>query len=146
MKYVHVLLWTACMRFSKNEILPLSVRKRLDTMQAPAFITAVFPNCLCRLPSSFFIRTRVNLRDMIVYSDIKIYCSNVKTLCFLEKLSSASTTHFALQLGNQATDRFYFFFCCTITHWYTDFRSYLDFHKMHKCRVFTQQVTYTYVC
>ena len=66
-------------------------------------------SCLCRLPSWFFTKTHANLRDTIVYRDIKIYRSNVKTLRFLEKLRSAPATHFALQLGNQATNRFHFF-------------------------------------
>ena len=56
---------------------------------------------------------------MIVNGDIKIYCNNVKSvMCF------------SLQLGNQATDRFHFLYCCTIEHRYTDFRSYLNFYKM----------------
>ena len=39
------------------------------------------------------IRTYVNLHDMIVYGDIKICRSNVKTSRFLEKLRSASAAH-----------------------------------------------------
>ena len=45
---------------------------------------------------TFKLRTCVNLRDTIVYGDIKIYRSSVRTLRFLEKLLSASATHFAL--------------------------------------------------
>ena len=64
----------------------------------PGFIVQrdVFPNCLCWLPSCFFTRTRVKLHNTLVYRDIKTYRSNVQTLRFLEKLHSASATHFTL--------------------------------------------------
>ena len=54
----------------------------------------------------------------IVYRDIKIYCNKVETLCFLEILGSVYMMHFT---------------------WYTlitDFRSYLDFHKMREVKGF----------
>ena len=84
-----------------------------------------YNRCLSQLslPTSkllFFTRTRVNLRNTIVYGDIKIYRRNVKTLRFLEKLRSASAMHFALQLVNQATDRFHFFLPhnYTLVYWF----------------------------
>ena len=49
------------------------------------------------------------LLNTIAYGDIKVFSSNVETLCFLKKLHSAYTMLFALQLGNQATDQFHFF-------------------------------------
>ena len=36
--------------------------------------------------------------------------------------------------------------CCrTITHWYTDFRSYLGFHEMRDVPDFAQRVTYVII-
>ena len=54
----------------------------------------------------------------IVYGNIKIYCNKVETLCFLEMLGSVSMMHF------------------TRYTLMTDFRSYLDFHKMRDVQGF----------
>ena len=48
------------------------------------------------------------LRNTIVYRDIKIYGSNLKTLRLLVNLRPVSVMCFTMQPGNQATDRFKF--------------------------------------
>ena len=88
-----------------------------------------------------FYKNTCKFRNTIVYRDIKIYRSNVKTLCFLEKLSSASATHFALQLGNQATD--HFFFSATQVHIGIPISGLISiFIKCAVCQVVAQWVTY----
>ena len=83
------------------------------------------------------------MSSMIVYGDIKIYRSNVKTLRFLEKLHSASATQFALQLGNQATDRFHFLPAAQL-HIGIPISGLISiFIKCAMCRVIAQRVTYT---
>ena len=80
---------------------------------------------------------------MIVYGDIEIYRSNVKTLHFLEKLHSASATHFALLLGNQATDCFLFFPSAAQLHIGMPISDLVSiFIKCVMCRVFAQWVTF----
>ena len=69
---------------------------------------------------------------IIIYEDIKIYHSNTKTLLFLE---SCVPHPLRISLGNKQPITS-IFSCRTITHWYTDFRSYLDFHKMHDVQGF----------
>ena len=48
------------------------------------------------------------LHNTVPYGDIKIYHSNIKMLCFLKKLHSASVMLFASQPGNQVTNHFHF--------------------------------------
>ena len=135
MKYGNALLWTAGTRYSKKCDSQASshytvVFLSIDTMWAPAFTfpTAVFPNCLCQL--CCFLHQHVSiLRNTIVYRDIKIYCSNVKTLRFLEKLRSVSAMLFLCNSGAKQPIAL-FFHCRPIKHRYTNFRAYLDFHKM----------------
>ena len=65
---------------------------------------------------------------------LKSYHSNIKTLCFLEKLYS--TMDFALQLGNQATNRFHFL------HIDTQISSLNSISmKCGMCQVFTLRLT-----
>ena len=120
--------------FSKHAILLASspymaVFLSMDTMLAPAFIATVFANCLCQLPSCFFTRTHVNLRHTIVYRDIKIYHSNIKTLRFPKSCIPHLLCISLCSLGTKQPIASTFF-CLTITHWYTNFRSYLNFDKM----------------
>ena len=85
---------------------------------SPAFTTAVFPNCLCGLSSFFFFfftRTHVNLCNMIVYRDIKIYRSAIKTLHFLERLCSVFPMHFAPLPGTKQPITFICLLLHTIT-------------------------------
>ena len=79
-------------------------------------------------------RTRVNLHNTIVYRDIKIYRSNVKTLRFLEKLCSASATFFALC--------FHFFYAAQL-HIGIPIPGLISiFIKCAMCQFFAQWVTY----
>ena len=56
-----------------------------------------------------FLQQHVStLRDTIVYRDIKIYGSNLKTLRLLVNLRPVSVMRFTMQPRNQATDRFKF--------------------------------------
>ena len=81
------------------------------------------------------------VHNMIVYGDSKIYCSNVKTLRFLEKLRFASAIFLALQLRSQATDCFHFF---TAAQLHIDILiSDLNFHKMRNVLGF-RSVGYIY--
>ena len=69
---------------------------------------------------------------VIIYEDIKIYRSNTKPLLFSE---SCVPHPLRISLGNKQPIAS-IFFCRTITHWYTDFRCYLDFHKMRDVQGF----------
>ena len=84
-----------------------------------------FHNCCLSqlsLPTFKFTTTCVNLCNRVVYRGIKIFRSNYRgKLCF------TTAVLFAPKLGNQATNCFHFI---TIQHQYTNFCSYLDFHKM----------------
>ena len=105
----------------------------IDTMQAPTFITAVFPN---RLPSCFFTKTRVNLRNMTVYRDIKIY-RNV----FLKVMFRIHYT-FRSVARDQATNCFHFF-SATQLHIGIPISGLISIIiKCAMCRVFAQRVTY----
>ena len=107
------------------------------------FITPVFPNCLCWLPSCCFTRTHVKLCNTIVYGDIKIYRSKVKS--FSEKnwvLHPPRILVSSLGAKQLITS---IFFCHTITHWY--YPVYISgvisiFIKCAICQVFAQWVTY----
>ena len=79
--------------------IPVIVRMRKQCVPGIFSSLASAHSCLVQplsFPTVFADFQAANLRDTIVYRDIKIYCSNVKTLRFLEKLRSASATHFTL--------------------------------------------------
>ena len=114
---------------------------------SPAFTTAVFPNCPCRLSSCFFFaRTRVHLRNTIVYGNIKIYRSNVKNIVFSQKVVFRICYSFCYVAWEPSNRSLPFFFCRTFTHWYTDFWSYLDFHKMHDVPGFSLSRSHIHMC
>ena len=85
----NMLLWTACMHSpppqKKKKFISFQFIYGFLSVHEHKVSATVFPNCLCQLPSC---RTQVNLCNTIVYIDIKIYHSNVKTLRFLKKLLS----------------------------------------------------------
>ena len=76
------------------------------------------------------------------YKNIKFTVLPLNKLCFLKKLHSTSTMHFTLQLGNQATNCFYFFTAALLHINVLTFSRSLIFIKCAMCWVFTHQVTY----
>ena len=72
------------------------------------------------------------LRNMIVYGDIKIYHSNVKTLSFLTNYKVVLRIHEAFRsvAWKPSNRSLPFFHYHTIEHQYINFWSYLNFHKM----------------
>ena len=104
-KYGNTLLWKG--QFHKLAVC-IWLSFCLHAHCRPPLSQLLFPNCLCRLSSCFFTRTCQFLCNTRVYKNIKFTALPLKTLSFLKKLRSASTMHFTLQLGNQATNCFHF--------------------------------------
>ena len=87
----------------------------------------VFQLSLLTFELPIYKNTTPILRNTIVYGDITIYCNNVKTLRFLTFRVCDALHSVTREPSNRSLP---FFHCCTIKHRYTDFWSYLDFHKM----------------
>ena len=94
----------------------------------------VFPNCLCWLPSCFSTRTRVNLYVYVtrLYTETLKFTVATYKHCVFSKSCICIPYAFRSLAWEPSNQSFPFIFCCTITHWYSDFQSYLDSHKMHK--------------
>lgn len=124
MKWQNSLLWTACYAFFK--ICNLTCfQPAYDCLSvfshnvSPCFLHC----CLSQLSLSIF---KLPLYKMCNMETFKIYRTNVKTLfCSLPHLWCT-----CFITWDQAINWFQFFYCCTITHWYTDFFSYCNFHNM----------------
>ena len=135
------------MRSSINEIHKLLFRIRfsfcLKTQCKPPLSQPLsFPTVFADFQAAFLQQNVSILRNTIVYGDIKIYHSNEKR--FLEKLRPASAMVFALQLGNQETDRFHFFTVAQLNIHIPISALISIFIKCVMCRVFAQPVTYIY--
>ena len=89
-----------------------------------------------------FIRTRVNLRNTIVYRDIKIYHSNVKTFMFFWKVEFCIRYAFR-SVAWEPSNRSLPFFSATQVHIGVPISGPISiFNKFGMCQVAAQQVTY----
>ena len=89
-----------------------------------------FPTVFADFQAAFLQHHVSVVRNTIVYRDIKFYCSNIKTLCFLKKVVFCIHDTFHSATPEPSNKSLPFFHCRTIKHRYTNFRSYHDFHKM----------------
>ena len=99
-----------CLSVRRHNVSPRVHNRYLSQLSLLTF-KLLFYNNMCR----FYV---------IVYGDIKIYRSNVKTLRFLEPCPQC------FLLRSSGTKQPIASICCTIKHRYTNFRSYVNFHKM----------------
>ena len=109
-KYKSTLLWTAWHAFFKKmrfQELPVFIRLSCLSVHRHN----VSPRCLSQLslPTSKLVFYNM-CKFYVTWKYMEtIYCSNIKTLCFLEELCSVSVMLFTPQLGNQAIDHFHFY-------------------------------------
>ena len=133
------------MRSSENTIHKLPFRIWLSFCLQTQCKPSLSQRCLSQLSlltfKLLFYNNTSILHNTIVYGDIKIYRSIVKTLRFLEKLRCASMMLYAPQLGNQANDCFHFFTVAQLNIDISISGFISIFIKCIMCRVFAHWVT-----
>ena len=132
MKYGSALPRTAKARISKRQFHKVPACIRLSfclqrRCKSPLSPPLSFPTVFSDFLAAFLQEHESILRNTIVYGDIRIYRNSVKTL---RKLAFRVRDAFRSVTREPSNRSLPYFHCCTIKHRYTDFRSYLNFHRM----------------